>query len=46
MKKNDGKREMVEEHGRGETVGLVGGWWEGLEGFYSTYVADDGSCRM
>ena len=24
MKKNDGKREMVEEHGRGETVGLVG----------------------
>ena len=29
VKKNDGKREMVEEHGRGETVGLVGGQWEG-----------------
>ena len=31
MKKKDGKREMVEEHGRGETVGLVGGYWEGKE---------------
>ena len=31
MKKTDGKREMVEEHGRGETVGLVGGRREGQQ---------------